>query len=53
VCGSALDRPAPDFSTQACKTVALIEYQTSNSITMRCPACGNRWSGTAPGTKPH
>jgi len=33
--------------------VALIESQTPTAITMRRPACGNRWSGSSPGTKPH
>jgi len=49
--------PPPKFTGLRCpsrkQAIALIENQTPTTLTMRCPACGHRWSGTEPGTKPH
>jgi len=51
------DEPPPKHTGLICpagkQPVALIEYQTPSTLTMRCPACGHRWSGRAPGAKPH
>jgi hypothetical protein len=31
----------------------LVDEVRRQTVTMRCPGCGERWSASSPGTKPH
>lgn len=49
--------PTPPYTTglvcpQCRQPVAQVE-RTTTGLLMQCPACGNRWSATPPGAKPH